>query len=158
MPRDTIQGSLTPPVGKITHVEQFKPFAEGNRSRPVGFLLRTTEKDIEDNFPAFKKHVEQLERQPNDPMVRVSGMEYLEAIAIWIACMENLKKFHGQDKEEVARLIYMRKLKEDLLDSLRLAASALVKTVRADRRVCYSKTLVTAITNWLEKRKKEKPA
>jgi hypothetical protein len=131
-------------------------FVDRIPSRSASTLLPAIEKDIKGMFPDLKRHVGQLGSQPNDKEVRDAFKEYLEAIAIWIACMEHLEKVHGKDKEETDRLNHMHKLKVDLLDSFRLAVSAVVKSVRLDRQMFYCNQLVKAITNWLEPRKKPK--
>lgn len=124
-------------------------FADGNRSRPGGYLLRIIEMDIEVTLPAFKRHLEQLKRKSNDRKTSRDTLRGdLKAIAIWIACVEYLDKLRGRDEVDVETL------KRRVREPVRKIARELDLAETSDTLVLRYAQLVEDMAGWLDKRRK----
>jgi hypothetical protein len=110
--------------------------------------LSIIEEDIEGAFPAFERHLEQVRWQSNG--IRDTLREDVEAIAIWIACMEHLGKLPRRDKEGVEWF------KIRLREHVRIAARALRLAEQSDTLVLSYGELVEDMARWLERSKKQK--
>jgi hypothetical protein len=109
------------------------------------------EKGIEGTLPSLKRHLAQLKGQSNDSKeIRDTLREDLEAIAIWIACVEYLGKLRGRDKQDVEIL------KVQLREPARVAAEALSLAEQTDTLVSWYGELVEDMARWLERRKSRK--